>query len=38
MPSYLKPKQEYADFYDRLTVDHCREKEKINLKNGRFIW
>lgn len=25
---YLKPKQEYADFYDRLTVDYCRRKEK----------
>jgi hypothetical protein len=26
--SYLKPKQEYIDSYDRLTVDYCREKEK----------
>jgi hypothetical protein len=25
---YLKPKQEYVDSYDRLTVDYCREKEK----------
>jgi hypothetical protein len=25
---FLKPKQEYADLYDRFTVDYCREKEK----------
>jgi hypothetical protein len=35
MYKHLKSKQEYIDFYDRLTVDHCRVFESSLIKSFR---